>query len=1017
MATSAAVLPVIAPTRPAFGFDPAQMARETRPFYIGANATDQAAMLQAIGCGSLQELFGHLPAGIRFEGPLAVPGVLGYDAIADLMFEVSQQNHTPDVSFLGDGLPQYQVPDLVPLVCGLRGLTTTYTSYQPEVGQGTLQGLWIYQCLMSMLTGFEAVNASLYDRATALFEACNTARRLMSKGSTTRNTILVAGSLYPGDLEVVETLARDTGMVIRRVPIDPTTGVIDPATVREMAAAAGGDLAAIAFPQTNSLGCLEDVHALTDLADELGVKSIAVVDPMQLATGGLVPPAEFGSRKQGTTMFVGEGQHLALGPNFGGPGVGIFGIRFNEQDRLSIRQTPGRFVGQSLDIEGQEALLLVASTREQHIRRQKATSNICSNQAFVALAVGAAILARGETGMTAACRKGYENAHRMAERLSLIEGVRLQFADTPFFNEFVVQVDRDVNQLIEQARQQGIHLGVNVSRRVGDEGNHSLLLSFGDLHTDADLDRLERFLVDGSARFSSESLREPASIPTRFMREGAVGLPQIPEAELQAYYGALNALNVSPDDSVFPLGSCTMKYNPWLNDWAASLAGFVQAHSEAPVEDVQGSLRVLYEIEQWFKGITGLAGVTTQPVAGAQGELTALKMFQAYHRDHSSGEPRDTILIPHSAHGTNPATAAMAGYQIVEIDADATGKMKMEHVRDLIREHGPRIAGIMVTNPNTSGVFETEFKEMADQIHEAGGLVFMDGANMNAIAGQVNLGAMGVDAVHNNLHKTWSIPHGGGGPGDGMVAVSEKLLPYLPGHQIELGTDGIYRPVKAPQSIGSIHRHWGNFAHKVRALTYLRALGHEGIPQMSAVAVLSARYLYEKLSQVYRTIPVKSDDNPIMHEFILTLDPGLFARIQEVTKLGRPAIIARIGKLFLDFGLHAPTVAFPAAEGLMIEPTESFTQAELDRFAEVVLAIHKLISEHPGVLISAPHFTPVRRVDDVAANRNLVVSERLTGLPRIPTQPLHLAPSQLHQTPVDEIAARIVAAAQQPVGD
>ncbi len=990
--------------RPPFNFDPTAHAQELRPFYIGANAADQQAMLEALGLKSLGELYGHLPEGIRFDGPIAVPKVLDYEALAKHLWEVSLKNNIPEVSFLGDGLPQYAVQDIVPFVCGLRGLTTAYTSYQAEIGQGTLQGLWIYQCVMRMLTGFEAVNASLYDRATALFEACNTARRLMPK----RNTILIAESVYPGDLAVVETLARETGMVIRRVPINPNTGVIDPEEVRRVAAQVGGDLAGIVFPQTNSLGCLEDVHALTDLADELGVKSIAVIDPMQLATGGLVPPAEFGSRKQGTTMFVGEGQHLAIGPNFGGPGVGIFGIRFNEADKLSIRQTPGRFVGQGKDVEGADAHLLVLSTREQHIRREKATSNICTNQAFVALAIGASILARGEEGMAASCKKGHDSAHRMADILAEFPGVRLRFAGA-FWNEFVLETSQDADDLIEAARQKGIHLGVNVSRRIGDGNNRSILISFGDIHSPDNLQQLVLFFTE---QFGiGDALAGPAvKVPAVFLREAAVGLPQIPDAALRAYYSALDALNVSPDDAVFPLGSCTMKYNPRINDWAAALAGFSQAHPEAPVADVQGSLQVLYEIDHWFKGITGLAGVTTQPVAGAQGELVALKMFQAYHADQHAGEARRIILIPHSAHGTNPATAATAGYDIVEIKADATGKMDMDHVRELVANHGRQIAGVMVTNPNTSGVFETQFKEMAELIHGVEGLVFMDGANMNAIAGWANLGAMGVDAVHNNLHKTWSIPHGGGGPGDGMVAVSEKLVNYLPGEQIVLGADGIYRPVPAEKSIGSIHRHWGNFAHKVRAYAYLLALGQEGIPQMSGVAVLSARYLYQKLSQVYQTIPVTSAQDPVMHEFILTLSSEQFRAINTKTKLTDTQIIARMGKIFLDFGLHAPTVAFPEAKGLMIEPTESFTKAELDRFVEVVLAIHALVMEHPEVLLSAPHFTPVRRIDDVLANRNLLVSAQLDDLPVIPNQALRIPPAQLHQMSVEEIAQRIVAA-------
>jgi glycine dehydrogenase len=393
-----------------------------------------------------------------------------------------------------------------------------------------------------------------------------------------------------------------------------------------------------------------------------------------------------------------------------------------------------------------------------------------------------------------------------------------------------------------------------------------------------------------------------------------------------------------------------MKYNPYINDWAACLPGFTDVHPQAPVEDVQGSLHLLYEIQEWFKKITGLPGVTTQPVAGAQGELVGIKLFQAYHEDNGENQ-RDIILIPASAHGTNFATAVMAGYPartvngiqsgIVLLEGSSDGSIDMADLREKVRIYGKRIAGIMVTNPNTCGVFETNFREIADLIHEVGGLVYMDGANMNAIAGWCDLGRMGVDAVHNNLHKTWTIPHGGGGPGDAIVAVSERLLPYLPGHQIVF-QDGHYVPVKADKSIGSFHRHWGNVAHKVRAYSYLLRLGCEGVPRMTAVAVLSARYCFHRLKENYPSLPEEASDTPRMHEFILTLENEDFQRI-EASGTPLAMAITRVGKLFLDFGFHAPTVAWPETFGLMIEPTESYTKAELDHFCDAVLAIRNLV--------------------------------------------------------------------------
>jgi glycine dehydrogenase len=457
-----------------------------------------------------------------------------------------------------------------------------------------------------------------------------------------------------------------------------------------------------------------------------------------------------------------------------------------------------------------------------------------------------------------------------------------------------------------------------------------------------------------------------------------------------------------------------MKYNPYINDWAAGLSGFSGSHPQALEENVQGSLEILFEIQEMFKAITGLPAVTTQPVAGAQGELVGIKMFQAYHRDRGEAESRNIVLIPRSAHGTNPATATMAGYEtkkvgdtiygIVLIEAGPDGMMNMDQLRELIKTHSHKIAGIMVTNPNTSGIFEVGFKEMASLIHQVGGLVYMDGANMNAIAGIVDLDKLGVDAVHNNLHKTWTIPHGGGGPGDAIVAVSHRLQDYLPGVQIEK-QNGQFKTFTPAKSIGSFHRHYGNFAHKVRCYTYLKALGTEGVVKMSSVAVLCARYLQKKLEPSFPNLPAARKDNPIMHEFIITLRPELFQKIEQAG-IPKANIIGRLGKLFLDFGLHAPTVSFPEPFGLMIEPTESFSKSELDHFVLVLGCILDLIETNPEILHTVPHFTPIARVDEVGANKNLQFFEKLGEIPVLTTD--KISPKKLITLPLSEIKEMIL---------
>lgn len=972
--------------------------REFARHYIPASDADLSSMLHQIGKDDLPALFDHIPAEVRFSAPPELPHELAYEATKTRLAQIAQKNRI-GTSFLGDGVPDFVPSPVVGPICNIRNLTTAYTPYQPELSQGTLLAHWIYQCSMARLTGFEAVNASLYDRSTAIFEGICAAIR-MSRG---KSAAIVPETLYPGDLEVLSTLAEDTDVELIRVAADPTRGTIDLAALETAAREASDRLAAIVFPQVNTFGLLESVDHLTEFAAEIGVKSIAVIDPILLAPGGLKAPCHFG--QNGVDIIVGEAQHLALAPNFGGPGLGLFGVRFTSQDRSAVRAAPGRFIGKAKDRAGRDCRVGVLSTREQHIRKDKATSNICSNQAFIATLVGASLLERGDSGLGEILLNVRSRLQTAASELVRFNGVELAFPDSASFHELTLSLDKPVPDLLAAARARGILAGADVSERIA--GGRSLLkLSFSNRPQPLDA-LLEAFTaVFGPAKSGASSL---APVDPSLLRTEAPGLPSYPAEAVIRYYEQLGQLNVSPDDGCYPLGSCTMKYNPKINDWAASLPGFTDLHPQAPVEDAQGCLMVLHEIQEWFKGITGLPGVTTQPLAGAQGELVGLKLFQAYHRDR--GEHRDIILIPHSAHGTNFASATMAGFagrrgKIVYLEADTEGRVLNEDLDRCIEEYGQRIAGIMITNPNTSGIFETSFHEIAKKIHAIGGLVYMDGANMNAIAGWIDLGKLGVDAVHNNLHKTWTIPHGGGGPGDAIVAVSEKLIPFLPGHQIKFDGE-TYTPVKPEKSIGSFHRHWGNFAHKVRCYTYLLRLGREGVRRMSAVSVLSARYLHETLRKDYATLPAGSDAEPRMHEFILTLKEEDFSAL-DAASLRQTDAAPRIGKLFLDFGFHAPTVAWPEPLGLMIEPTESYTKAELDRFAEAVKAILRLLKEHPQALNSAPHFTPIDRVEEVEANRDVCLSESLESLPEL--NKARIPSSELAKMPVDEIYAKIVEA-------
>ena len=960
-------------------YHPEKLKRELKPFYIGADDKDIQEMLKSLSLSSLDDLYSHISQDVKMTS-VPMPKHMSYEELIGHVNDVANKNNIK-TSFLGDGLPQYKVTDVVGPVCDIRGLTTAYTPYQPERSQGTLQTLWIYQSLISQLTGFEAVNASLYDRSTCLFEAMNCALRLV-KDST---TVIVANTLYPGDLEVIETHAKETELKILRAPINAQTGKLDIEALKRILNTTP-QVAAVAFPQVNNFGNIEAVDEIVDLCSTNNIKSIAVVDPMLLGKGGLKAPAKFGTRSQGSDMVVAEGQHLAIGPNFGGPGLGIFGIRYNDQDKISIRSTAGRYVGKTTDLKGRECKALILSTREQHIRREKATSNICSNQSFVASAAGASMLARGDEGFEATLKHSRALAEKALDGLTQHEGVELKFKGSAFFNEFTLKLPVNTSEFIHKASAAGLQVGVDVSARHAEiAGENLLMMSFTDIHSEKDVDQLISFF---GTQFEKTKSASPApKIQSVMVRVEAPEIPKLETKEIISYYEKLGKQNLSPDDGIYPLGSCTMKYNPYINDYAASLPGFTNVHPQAPVEDIQGCLEILFEIQEQFKAITGLPGVVTQAVAGAQGELVGLKMFQAYHRDRGEGDTRNVIIIPRSAHGTNPATATMAGYQtkmvegqlygIYTVEALANGEMNLGQIKEFLKTDGHRVAGVMVTNPNTAGIFETQFKEMSALIHEVGGLVYMDGANMNAIAGILDLDKLGVDAVHNNLHKTWTIPHGGGGPGDAIVGVSSRLLDFMPGVQV-VKKDGRFETVKAPKSCGSFHRHYGNFAHKIRAYTYIKALGADGVRKMSQVAVLSARYLHLKLSKSYPTLPMEAVTAPRMHEFILTLAPETFKKV-EASGTPKTNTIARIGKLFLDFGFHAPTVAFPEQYGLMIEPTETYSKKELDQFVNVVETILKLVNESPEVLKTVPHFTPIDRVDEVLANKTPVLTEKITS--------------------------------------
>ena len=490
--------------------------RETARHYLPASEEDLDAMLKTVGAEDLSTLFDYIPSDVKMIGDLNVPEELSYDDAREYFKQLAAKNKHV-TSFIGDGLPDFQQHEIADYVLGIRNLTTAYTPYQPERSQGTLITLWIYQCMMAKLTGFEAINSSLYDRASALFEAICCATRVRRKA----DIALISEAIYPGDREVINTLIAETPLTVKWIASDPDTGRTSLASLDQLLEEFGNRVATVAFPQTNNLGLLEDVDALTDRANAAGALVTAIIDPILLATGGLKPPAEFGS--DGADIIVGEGQHLAIGPNFGGPGLGVFGVRHNEKTNNLVRATPGRYVGKAKDTDGRDCFVIVLATREQHIRKDKATSNICSNQAYIATVAGAAMLAKGESGMAESIRIARENALNFLK----LSGAQLAFPHTPFFNEVCVAVDNAAD-ILKKAQQAGILAGVDASTRL--PGNRQLIkLAFSDKHTVKDIQQLAAIFT------SKKHAPDAASLPDNLQRNGTVNLPQHSIEDVKAF--------------------------------------------------------------------------------------------------------------------------------------------------------------------------------------------------------------------------------------------------------------------------------------------------------------------------------------------------------------------------------------------------------------------------------------------------------------------------------------------------
>jgi glycine dehydrogenase len=932
--------------------------------HLGPSADDQAKMLATIGYRSLDDLVAAaVPAGIRSAEALRLPPArTEAEVLADLR-ELADQNQVV-TSMIGLGYHGTFTPGVI-----LRNVVespawyTAYTPYQPEISQGRLEALLNFQTMVADLTGMALANASLLDEATAAAEAMTLARR-MAKGVPDDAAFVIDADCHPQTIAVVQTRAEPIGLPV--VVADLRRGL--PAGVTPF-----GVL--VAYP--GSSGEVVDWTALIEQAHEAG--AIVAVDADLLSLCLLRSPGAMGA-----DVVVGVSQRFGVPLGFGGPHAGFMAVREGLQ-----RSMPGRLVGVSVDADGNRAYRLALQTREQHIRREKATSNICTAQVLLAVVASMYAVYHGPEGLTTIAERAARYAALLAAALR--DGgaeVRNQAA----FDTITVRVPGGAEGVVAAALAAGVNLRLVDADHVG--------IATDETTTRAHLDAVVAAFGLQRADWDALDATAPPLLPAGLQREEPFLTHPVfhehrSETAMLRYLRRLADRDLALDRSMIPLGSCTMKLNATTEMEAVTWPEFGAIHPFAPLDQAAGYLRLIHELEDWLVEITGYAAVSLQPNAGSQGELAGLLAIRGYHRSNGDLD-RDLCLIPSSAHGTNAASAVMAGMRVVVVACDDMGNVDLDDLRSKVDEHGDRLAALMVTYPSTHGVFEEAITDICAAVHDAGGQVYLDGANLNAMVGLARPGRFGADVSHLNLHKTFCIPHGGGGPGVGPVAVGEHLAPFLPNHPLVDGAG----PATGPGPIAAAP--WGSASILPIPWAYIRLMGGEGLTRATEVAILNANYIAHRLQPHYPVL-YTGRGGLVAHECIIDLRP--------ITK-ETGVTVDDVAKRLIDFGFHAPTMSFPVAGTLMIEPTESEDLGEIERFCNAMIAIRAEIEQvGTGVwpaddnpLVHAPHtadclagewdhaysreqaafpgaghrgdryFPPVRRIDGGYGDRNLVCS-------------------------------------------
>jgi len=936
------------------------------PRHIGPRDKDIASMLKTIGANSLDDLIEKvIPEDIRMDGMLDLPEALSErNALSDLRQTASRNQMF--TSMIGMGYYGCVTPKVVlRRLLESPGWYTAYTPYQAEVSQGRLEALMNYQQMVSDLTGLDLANASLLDEGTAVAEAISMANRI---SKSAKEQIFLDADTHPQTIAVVRTRAEALGLEL--IIGNPETDLNSEAVF----------CAVLSYP--GSSGQISDYEKVCSSLKAAGAISIFATDLLALAL--LKSPGELGA-----DIAVGSSQRFGVPMGYGGPHAAFFATR--DEYKRSI---PGRIIGVSVDANGNSAYRMALQTREQHIRRDKATSNICTAQVLLAVIASMFAVYHGPDGIRRIARR----AHRYAQiSAHVISSLGYEVQTDRFFDTITVHVPGRAHAILAKAREKrinlrlvdGDHLGISTDQTTRRSELERLLSCFNGK-------ALKKTTLDQIDEEVTECIPDGLMRTSEFMTHPVFQLYHS-ETELLRYLRKLQMKDIALDRSMIPLGSCTMKLNSTTEMIPITWPGFANMHPFVPLEQAQGYQQLFEDTEAMLCEITGFDAVSLQPNAGSQGEYSGLLAIRAWHRANGDSN-RDICLIPTSAHGTNPASAVMAGMKVVAVRCDDEGNVDVDDLKDKAIEHKENLAALMITYPSTHGVFEAAIRQICDIIHENGGQVYLDGANLNALVGIVQPGKIGADVCHMNLHKTFCIPHGGGGPGVGPIGVCAHLAKFLPDHNVVTGVN----PAAAGQkTIGQVaSAPWGSASILPISWAYIAMMGSQGLKKATQVAILNANYIARRL-QGHFPVLYSGPGGYVAHECILDM-----RHLKE--NLG--ITVEDVAKRLVDYGYHAPTMSFPVVETMMVEPTESESKKEIDQFCDAMISIAEEINEikdgkvsaENNLLSNAPHtqelliedwerpyskkraffplpyvqadkyWPPVARIDNIYGDRNLV---------------------------------------------